>query len=333
MARRAGGPARRPREDRGLLPEPRLRDGARRPAAHHVHRQAGRQQEEARQVHEARDPHHRGRAVQDGQPEVRGPHGAEGAVRALALQDERGRRLQRLALQEGLREAARRLRLARLLPVDGRHRPQARPREEGGRRHREDGGGQAVLPRQAQLHRQRLDARQGDPARDLHERGRRLQHRGPQDVDQARQPARLLQADGERARHPAEPGGREQGRRHLQGPGAEPQPVHLRRRRLRLRRRLHQRLVLDHQLPGRGRDVPDLRPERGAHQELLAVGERALLPRPPDHGRRRPLQAQDHVLQLRQRGGLHAGVDGREPRDGASWWASGRAPTSTTPTR
>ena len=32
--------------------------------------------------------------------------------------------------------------------------------------------------------------------------GERLQHRGPQDVDQAGQPARLLQADGGRARHP-----------------------------------------------------------------------------------------------------------------------------------
>ena len=123
-------------------------------------------------------------------------------VRPRLLQDEAGRRLQRLEVQEGLREAARRLRQPRLLPVDGRHAEEARPREEGRRRHGADGGGQAVLRRADQLHRQRLDAGQGDPARDLHERGRGVQHRGPQDVDQARQPARLLQADGGRARHP-----------------------------------------------------------------------------------------------------------------------------------
>ena len=62
VARGPGGSARRPRADRGLLPEPRLRHGARRPAAHQLHRrQAGRLQEEAGQVHEARDPGHRGR--------------------------------------------------------------------------------------------------------------------------------------------------------------------------------------------------------------------------------------------------------------------------------
>ena len=125
-----------------------------------------------------------------------------------------------------------------------------------------------------------------------------------------------FKADGERARHPAEPGRREQGRRDLQGRGAEPQPVHLRRRRLGLRGHLHQRLVLDHQLPGRRRDVPDLRPERQPHQELLALGERAVLPRPADHRRRRRLQAQDHLLQLRQRRGLHAGEHRRQPGDG-----------------
>ena len=72
--------------------------------------------------------------------------------------------------------------------------------------------------------------------------------------------------------HQAQRGRGEQGRRHLQGRGAEPQPVHLRRRRLGLRGHLHQRIVLDHQLPRRGRDVPDLRAERQPHQELLALG-------------------------------------------------------------
>ena len=46
-----------------------------------------------------------------------------------------------------------------------------------------------------------------------------------------------------------EPGCREQGRRHLQGRGAEPQPVHLRRRGLGLRGGVPQRVLLDHQLP------------------------------------------------------------------------------------
>ena len=74
-------------------------------------------------------------------------------------------------------------------------------------------------------------------------------------------------------------------------------------------------VVLDHQLPRRRRDLPDLRAERQAHEELLAVGQRALLPRPPDHRRGRPLQAQDHLLQLRQRLRLHAGEHRGEPGD------------------
>ena len=54
------GPARRPGAARGLLPRQRLRHGARRAAPHHVlRRQAG--QEEADEVHEDRDPGHRGR--------------------------------------------------------------------------------------------------------------------------------------------------------------------------------------------------------------------------------------------------------------------------------
>ncbi len=57
VARRPGGPARRPRPDRGLLPRQRLRDGARRPAAHQLQRRQVRLlQEEAGQADEARGP-------------------------------------------------------------------------------------------------------------------------------------------------------------------------------------------------------------------------------------------------------------------------------------
>ncbi len=47
--------------------------------------------------------------------------------------------------------------------------------------------------------------------------------------------------------------------------------------------------------------------------ELPALGERALLPRPPDHRRGRHLHAEDHVQQLRQRHGLHAGQHRPQP--------------------
>ena len=232
-----GGPAGRPRAARGPLPQPRVRHGPDRAAEDHLHgRQARRLQEEAGQADEARDPGERGRAVPDGGAEVRGSHRAQGGVRPDVLQDEAGGRLQRREVQEGVREAAGRVREPRLLPVDGGHAEEARPGEEGRGHHGEDGGGQAVLRRAHQLHRERLDAGQGDPARDLHERGGGVQHRGPQDVDQADQPARLLQADGGGAGHPAERARGEQGGRDVQGGGAEPEPVHLRRRGLRATR-------------------------------------------------------------------------------------------------
>ncbi len=200
--------------------------------------------------------------------------------------------------------------------MDGGDAAEARPGEEGRGHHGEDGGGQAVLRRAHQLHRERLDAGQGDPAGDLHERGGGVQHRGPQDVDQADQPARLLQADGGGAGHPAERARGEQGGRDVQGGGAEPEPVHLRGRGLRLRGGVPERQLLDHELPRRRRDLPDLRAERQEDQELLAVGERALLPRPPHHGRGRHLQAQDHHPALLQRGRLLPGEHGGEPRLG-----------------
>ena len=146
------------------------------------------------------------------------------------------------------------------------------------------------------------DAGQGHPPRDLHERGRGVQHRGPQDVDQAGQPARLLQADGGRARHPPERDRGQQGRRHLQGRGAEPQPVHLRRRGLGLRGGVPERELLDHELPRGRRDGERGGPDRQPHEELLVLRERALLPRPPHHRRSQRLPQPDHVPLLRDDG-------------------------------
>ena len=200
-----------PRGDRGRIEDLYLNKGyvtARvgNPTDHVQRRQVGLLQEEAGQVDAARDPGHGGRAVPDGGAVVRGADGAQGALRAQLLQAQARHRVQRRQVQEGLREAARRLRQPRLLPVDGRHAEEARSRAQGGRRHGAHGGGQAVPAGHARLHGQRLDARQGDPARGVPQRGRGVQHRGAQDVDQADQPARLLQADGEGARDPAEPG-------------------------------------------------------------------------------------------------------------------------------
>ncbi len=140
-----GGAARRPRADRGPVPEPWLRHGAGgQPQDHVQRRQVGLLQEEAGQVDAARDPDHGGRSVPDGRAEVRGADRAQGALRAQLLQAQARGRLQRRQVQEGLREAARRLRQPRLLPVDGRHAAEARSRAQGGRRHGAHGGGQAV---------------------------------------------------------------------------------------------------------------------------------------------------------------------------------------------
>ena len=105
--------------------------------------------------------------------------------------------------------------------------------------------------------------RQGDPARGLPERGRRLQHGSAEALHPAHQPARLLQAHGGRA------GARgraawartsidvtfkveEQNRNQFTfGGGVSGLEGHV-----------HQRQLLDRELPGPGRDLPDLRPER-----------------------------------------------------------------------
>ena len=100
---------------------------------------------------------------------------------------------------------------------------------------------------------------------------------------------------------PSEHGG-EQGRRHVQGRGAEPQPVHVRRRRERARGHLRQRVVLDHELPRRRRDVPGLRADRQAHARTTrsSVSEPYFLDRPITAGDR-PVQAQDHLPAVLQR--------------------------------
>ena len=81
------------------------------------------------------------------------------------------RRLRRLEDQEGLRQAARRLRRPGLLPVDGLHQEAARHLSEGGGRHPRHGRGQALLRGSHRVHGQPVHARQGHPPRGLPERG------------------------------------------------------------------------------------------------------------------------------------------------------------------
>ena len=169
-----------------------------------------------------------------GEVEVRGPDRLQGGVRPPPLQAGDGRRLQRVAASRRATTSCATSTAARATS-SGRRGPKRKPDPERKvvdvtLRH---GRGQALLRGPDPLHRQRHHARQGDPARGLPERGRRLQHRGPQALDPAHQPARLLQADGGRRPSSApSDAGRRQARRHLQGGGAEPQPVHLRRRRV-----------------------------------------------------------------------------------------------------
>ena len=134
-----------------LLPRPWLRQRSRWDSRGSPTRgQAPRQEpEEGRHLRAARDPRQRGRAVPHGRAEVRRADGAQGGLRPQLLQAAAGRRLRRLEVQEGLREAARRLRLARLLPVDRPHPEDARPRAAGWSTSRSDGRGQAVPDRPA----------------------------------------------------------------------------------------------------------------------------------------------------------------------------------------
>ena len=113
--------------------------------------------------------------------------------------------------------------------------PKPRPAPADRRRDDADAGRAAVLRQPHHLHRQHDDARQRHPARDAAGRGRRLQHRGAEVQRQAAESARLLQAarrHGKDVDVEKTPGDDEQGRRQAEARGAEPQPAHLRRRRL-----------------------------------------------------------------------------------------------------
>ena len=116
------GPARRPGAARGLLPQPRLRHGRASASPRSRTSTTSRAQEEADEVHEARDPGHRGRPVPGGRGEVRGADGPQGGLRPRLLQDAAGRRLQRLAFKKAYEKLRDVYGDAGLLPVDGRAR-------------------------------------------------------------------------------------------------------------------------------------------------------------------------------------------------------------------
>ena len=146
----------------------------------------------------------------------------------------------------------------------GPARPRGRPADR--RRDAADAGRQAVLRQPHHLHRQHHHARQRHPARGPAARERRLQHRGAEVQHQAAEPARLLQAarrGSDRRREDA--GRRQQGRRQAEVRGAEPQPAHVRRGRVAVRRLLRPALVPDVELP---------RPRRDLHR-LGAAGQPA----------------------------------------------------------
>ena len=222
--------------------------------------------------------------------------------------------------QEGLRQAARHLRRQGYFQWTALHR-RARPTPSGRswtspwswRRTSGTTSGRITL------HRQRHHARQGDPARGLPERGRRLQHRGPQALDPAHQPARLLQAHGGRAassqpeRRSARTSSTSPSRSRSRTATSSPSAAACSG----LEGTFVNASLLDRQLPGPGRDLPDLRPERAPHQELPDRGHRALPLRPAHHRRLRPLQAEARLRDLRRTwSGYTAG------RRGASAWSS-----------
>ena len=227
-----------------------------------------------------------------------------------------GRRLRRLALQEGLREAARRLRLARLLPVDGRHRAKARPGAQGGRRHGEDGGGQTLLPRASisftgngstrdKVIRREIHMNEGDVfnTEALKLSIKRINQLGYfKPMESAPEIGRAQEAENkvdvtfkveEQNRNQFTFGGGFSG----------------------LRGRFRQRLVRDHELPRRGRDAPGLRPDRRSHAELLAVGDAS----PTSSTGRSPpaldlFKRRINHREQRQRDRLHQRQHGGDPR-------------------
>ena len=121
------------------------------------------------------------------------------------------------------------------------------------------------------------------------------------------------------------PGREEQGRRHAEVRGAEPQPAHLRRRRVAVRGLLRAAGVPDVELPGPRRKRDLLGAGRRAREELPARLHRAVPVRPADHGGHRRVLARDSLLLL-----LHAGVDRLQHRHGLSGAATSRACSSTT---
>ena len=91
MARRAGRPTRRgataegdQKQVEGLLPEPRLRVSARvgQPRISYTDKPGGQQKKKPVKYMKLEIPVTEGAQYRMGEPEVRGPHGAEGAVRA-----------------------------------------------------------------------------------------------------------------------------------------------------------------------------------------------------------------------------------------------------------
>ena len=83
-----------------------------------------------------------------GEVQLRGPDRLQGGGRPRPAQGEDRRRVPRVALHQGLRQAARHLRRPGLLPVDGGHAAPAGPGAQGRGRHGEGGRGQALLRRQ-----------------------------------------------------------------------------------------------------------------------------------------------------------------------------------------
>ena len=124
---------------------------------------------------------------------------------------------------------------------------------------------------------------------------------------------------------------KEQGRRHVQVRGAEPEPAHLRRRRLAVRGLLRPARVPDVELPRPRRERDVLGAGRQARAELPGRVQRAVPVRPADHGRLRrcssgscatstPTRRNRRATNVTfgfPRQGLHARLRDLQPRAGA----------------
>ena len=221
--------------------------------------------------------------------------------------------LQRLEDQEGVRQASGHLRGAGVFPVDGIDASAAGRGEEGRGRDPADGRGQALLRGADPLHGERLDAGQGDPARGVPERRGCVQHGGFEAFDQADQPARVFQADGGGTGPAAERTWGRQAGRDLQGGGAEPEPVHVRRRGVGAGGRVPERQLPDLELPRPRRDLHAGGADGQAQPQLPVRGDRALLPGPPDHRRHRRLPPPPHLSLVRELRRIHPAGPGHRP--------------------